>query len=298
MVQRFGMLTAVVTCIATGSAMAQFDQCPNEKGGNCHEATPGIGGCCNEDCCNAVCDVDPVCCIIEWDEVCVNIAQGLGCGGFCGGDALYTNGAGPDYNNGNEMARWAQAEDFTGVDGEIGSVHYGLLDSALQGLGQWDGSIQWSIYEGDPNANNVAGSGDGVNITTVFDQNANGFDFYDVRFDLDNPVSVSAENTYWLALHMGQNFNANSLFWSTQTPNGTATGLESDGSFDGPWNTNGTEHYFELLAGDIPEKCLWDLDDDGNVGTGDLILLLGSWGDPYGTGDLIELLGNWGPCPK
>ena len=44
-------------------------------------------------------------------------------------------------------------------------------------------------------------------------------------------------------------------------------------------------------------SCTWDLDDDDNVGTGDLIVLLGSWGDPYGTADLIELLGNWGPCP-
>ncbi len=43
--------------------------------------------------------------------------------------------------------------------------------------------------------------------------------------------------------------------------------------------------------------CIWDLDGDNVVGTGDLILLLGSWGDPYGTADLIELLGNWGPCP-
>ena len=42
--------------------------------------------------------------------------------------------------------------------------------------------------------------------------------------------------------------------------------------------------------------CPWDLDGDDVVGTGDLILLLGSWGDPYGTADLIELLGNWGPC--
>ena len=45
-------------------------------------------------------------------------------------------------------------------------------------------------------------------------------------------------------------------------------------------------------------SCDWDLDGDGNVSTGDLIFLLGSWGDPYGTADLIELLGNWGPCPK
>lgn len=43
-------------------------------------------------------------------------------------------------------------------------------------------------------------------------------------------------------------------------------------------------------------SCPWDLDGDHIVGAGDLILLLGSWGDPYGTADLIELLGEWGPC--
>ena len=61
---------------------------------------------------------------------------------------------------------------------------------------------------------------------------------------------------------------------------------------------------FELLS-----DCPADLDANGEVGTGDLILLLGAWGtDPggppdfdgdgnVGTSDLIELLGNWGPCP-
>ncbi len=44
-------------------------------------------------------------------------------------------------------------------------------------------------------------------------------------------------------------------------------------------------------------SCDWDLDGDDNVGTTDLLLLLGAWGDPYGTADLVELLGNWGPCP-
>ncbi len=53
-----------------------------------------------------------------------------------------------------------------------------------------------------------------------------------------------------------------------------------------------------LVEGGGGDACPGDLDGDGNVGTGDLILLLGSWGDPYGTADLIELLGNWGPCPK
>ena len=69
----------------------------------------------------------------------------------------------------------------------------------------------------------------------------------------------------------------------------------------------GDEYLFGFTGGNLADTqlvvtlipggdCPWDLDNDGNVGTGDLILLLGSWGDPYGTADLIELLGNWGPC--
>ncbi len=63
---------------------------------------------------------------------------------------------------------------------------------------------------------------------------------------------------------------------------------------------NGTDSGSAYLfdAAGVPGKCLWDLNGDEIVGTGDLILLLGSWGDPYGTADLIELLGNWGPCSK
>ncbi len=57
-------------------------------------------------------------------------------------------------------------------------------------------------------------------------------------------------------------------------------------------------------------SCPWDLDDDGNVGFTDLLILLDAWGpiptpsppDFDGDGnvgftDLLELLANWGPCP-
>ena len=53
----------------------------------------------------------------------------------------------------------------------------------------------------------------------------------------------------------------------------------------------------EVVQDPCVPSCPWDLDGDGNVGTGDLILLHGSWGDPYGTADLLALLANWGPCP-
>ncbi len=69
-------------------------------------------------------------------------------------------------------------------------------------------------------------------------------------------------------------------------------GVEEDDELD---ERAGAAYLFD--AGTAAGKCLWDLDDSGGVGTGDLILLVGSWGHPYGAADLIELLGNWGPCP-
>ncbi len=69
------------------------------------------------------------------------------------------------------------------------------------------------------------------------------------------------------------------------------------GTFDG-WRT--------FLVRIIPD-CPWDLDGDGNVGSGDLALIIGFWGqtdvpgdfngDGVGSDDLAELIGNWGPCP-
>ncbi len=55
--------------------------------------------------------------------------------------------------------------------------------------------------------------------------------------------------------------------------------------------------------------CLWDLDNNNDVGVGDLLILLGAWGpnpghpadfdanDTVGVSDLLALLANWGPCP-
>lgn len=59
-----------------------------------------------------------------------------------------------------------------------------------------------------------------------------------------------------------------------------------------------TSHsYIDNIVVEIAPACPWDLDGFGDVGTNDLILLLGSWGNPYGTADLIALLGAWGECP-
>ena len=80
-----------------------------------------------------------------------------------------------------------------------------------------------------------------------------------------------------------------------------AADVDGDGDVDilGAAVNDNSITWWENLPVDCEgNDCPWDLDDDEVVGTGDLILLLGAWGDPYGTPDLIELLGNWGACPK
>ncbi|MCH7925185.1 MAG: hypothetical protein IIC51_06590 [Planctomycetes bacterium] len=59
----------------------------------------------------------------------------------------------------------------------------------------------------------------------------------------------------------------------------------------------------------VVSSCPWDLDDDGDVGVKDLLILLGAWGPckgcpadfddsgDVGVKDLLILLGAWGPCP-
>ncbi len=46
-----------------------------------------------------------------------------------------------------------------------------------------------------------------------------------------------------------------------------------------------------------PVLCPWDLDGDGNVGVGDLLILLANWSNPYDVADLLRMLAAWGPCP-
>ena len=78
-----GIKGAIASLIAAGAlctgSFAQHENCPNPKGGNCFEATPGIPGCQDEDCCNEVCKIDVGCCDNEWDEICALFAQDVNC---------------------------------------------------------------------------------------------------------------------------------------------------------------------------------------------------------------------------
>lgn len=79
------------TCEPGEEAGGPFD-CPEDcnsgcpgQGGDCFTAD-GTPGCDDVECCNAVCAVDPFCCDVSWDSICVNEAIELcqGTGPVCG----------------------------------------------------------------------------------------------------------------------------------------------------------------------------------------------------------------------
>lgn len=87
------VVMATVTLFVCSAGYAQpFENCPNPAGGNCTETTPGVAGCRFQSCCEYICETDPICCEIEWDDFCALLGD-IECE-FCGpgqGDCLAAN---------------------------------------------------------------------------------------------------------------------------------------------------------------------------------------------------------------
>ncbi len=93
---------------------------------------------------------------------------------------------------------------------------------------------------------------------------------------------------------------------NTAVPKGIDTDLDGAPRFMDDPDTNdcpqpgadcGIAPIVDMGTYEFQPPCQWDLDTNGSVGVGDLLILLANWGNPYGVPDLLALLANWGPCP-
>ncbi len=156
-----------------------------------------------------------------------------------------------------------------------------------------------------PDGGDDPGAGDIVDITIS--------DLGDTIAIVAGGLSIELAGEHWVGLtplanfgEFGQEFHRGAPIMGVDTAwrnPGGGFGVGTDwsdtgilgagwvGAFDAAINISG------VIDDGGGNGCTWDLDGDDSVSTGDLILLLGSWGDPYGTADLIALLGAWGPCP-
>ena len=81
MIDRFHALAFLMTCLLGAPLLAQ---CNPGAEGPCDEphASPG---CVVTECCDAVCAADPICCKLDWDQICIDLQEdacaGLSCPG-------------------------------------------------------------------------------------------------------------------------------------------------------------------------------------------------------------------------
>ncbi|MEE8156447.1 MAG: hypothetical protein V3T53_15940 [Phycisphaerales bacterium] len=127
-------VAAISFCLIGGPVPASARQvagvCPGE--GDCGEPH-GTPGCENEECCLLVCAIEPFCCKVEWDEICVEIAIFLGCVAGPGDGELIATGGDDSidgYMDVTSDGLGAEAVSFSG--GPAWDDNYNPVDGPLQ----------------------------------------------------------------------------------------------------------------------------------------------------------------------
>ena len=70
------ILLCAVTVLSVSAAQAGPGVCGDPDAGDCCAAN-GTSGCNDADCCQAVCAIDPFCCVTPWDQLCVDLADSI-----------------------------------------------------------------------------------------------------------------------------------------------------------------------------------------------------------------------------
>jgi hypothetical protein len=144
---------------------------------------------------------------------------------------IFNNGA-PSLAHGREMTLWVQAEDFTvSQNSLLNNVQFWTLEAPGA---VWDGTVNYFLFQdidGQPDTQPLV-SGLGTNVLKTA-TNRSLFDYYNefsYSFDLEKPVTIAADSTYWLGLHLSNNFDRDDIYWEA-----------TDSSF----GTNGMSAYLE-----------------------------------------------------
>jgi len=159
------------------------------------------------------------------------------------------DGGDPDFQNGNEMTQWTQANCFVlNQANVISHVDMWTVES-----GPWDGTATWFIYSdnnGQPGALVATGSGTGISKSDLGPWSGSpGFEMYSYSFNLNTPPTLQPGN-YWLGLHFAKDWSVDdNIYWAT----GPAVNILGQEDFSNQliWASNGVDHAFKL-TGYIP----------------------------------------------
>ncbi len=277
-------LLAAVTAISAGAAATQAragDCCGNPNAGLCccEQPTP----CCDDlECCDLICGIDPFCCEVAWDTICVNQALSL-----CRSITCPT-GCGPLPCCGNPRAGSCCIDDGTPCCDDVRCC------ATVCSIDPFCCDINWDQICIDE-AHSFCGELCPLSCFQI--------------------VSDSTE-----CIGAGGEFNYQVVGTNTCTGSSMAFDFVASGGDVGQqmcfkislFDNNGDLCCNATVCTTVPD-CLpnsqpCDLDGDQAIGVTDLLVLLAAWGsDPgvppdydgdgtVGTSDVLHLLSNWGPC--
>ncbi len=184
--------------------------------GSCGEAN-GTPGCDDPCCCSLVCGQDPGCCVLEWDQICADIALGFGCATLppCQPEAncqvFRTENA---YNS--DGTNFLAAEDFSPAeDGVVSNIcWYGVYN-----VGTPDDAFTVRYYDdasgapGDVIADFSQGGGTlDLELREDTGELVAGFPLFAYTANHAD-VEVSADGCYWIEIS-NPNDGSSAWFWS------------------------------------------------------------------------------------
>jgi hypothetical protein len=257
--------------------------CTNPDAGDCCTANGGIG-CNDEECCNAVCAVDPFCCQVAWDGICASEAVGL-CA-ICGAEPCEF-----------ECPAGGEAElEECGADTNGGCnavpVAYEAITSCIAKCGTFwaaGGTRDTDWYE----------------FTLTETSNVT----WEAFADFGTAVAILDKLCPPTVFTFVTDISPCPVTTTFSLPAGDYSVFIATSGFDGnPCGGETNAYVATLTIGDDPcgSNCPADLNGDGEVNAADLAILLGGWSLPGPTdlnndgttdaSDLAILLGAWGPC--
>ncbi len=167
-------------------------------------------------------------------------------------DRGYVHDNGPSRGSGKSaIGHMIAADDFNVEDATtVRRVSVDVSDGSAAENRRWDGAIEWWLFDDDTGRpGNVVASGRGLNpVVSRLSEDTFGQREFSVDFDLDNAVDVQAGQTYWLGLHMSEDYNQVNVFWDYTDP----FAAEDEGGDVIPTNRTNRAHSGGTLENGVP----------------------------------------------
>ena len=151
----------------------------------------------------------------------------------------FFDGGGPEGRDGGEVTYNVWADDFVlSSDHTLTNVNFWTLEN-LAGVQGWDGTVEYFIFNnGQMKPGSVLENSIGVNVQKdplgqVGTTNYLGFKY---SFQLNQPINLTANTTYWLGLHLASDYVARDwIFWQDSDTAFGSVAFYADGGDFNTW---------------------------------------------------------------